>query len=84
MAQVKLLWILGDLIGIPISVWGFILNIDNVKSAVIALLAIIYIMCRIYFYVIQKKQAVRKEELEIWQRQMDKYERQQKLKGNSF
>lgn len=82
MAQAKLVWLLIDFLGIPISLLGFILNLDNVKSAVIALVALIYLMCRIYFYVVQKKQAVREKELELWHKEIDKEERKRKM-GNS-
>lgn len=81
MAQAKLMWLIADYLGIPLAFWGFIINLDNVKSAVIALLAIIYLMLRIYYYAVQKKQAVRKEELEIWQREQDKVDRQNKHKS---
>lgn len=78
MAYAKYMWILLDFIGLPTAVYGFILNMDNVKSSVIGLLAIIYLMCRIYFYVVEKKQAVRKKEFELWNLLMDKMDRLKK------
>lgn len=76
MGQAKIMWLLlADFIGIPTSIYGFILNLDNVKSAVIALLAIIYLMVRIFFYVVQKKQAVREKEFQLWNLDMDKQDR---------
>lgn len=65
-AQVKLLWFLLDaVIGIPVTILGIFANLDNFKSLLIGALAICYAIVRIYFTVIQKKQAVRKEEIEI-------------------
>jgi len=78
-----MLWAVGDIIGIPMSVWGFILNIDNVKSAIIALLVIVYLMVRLYFYVVQKKQAVREKEYDLWFREMSKQEHQRKIKRDN-
>jgi len=84
MAQIKLVWILIDFLGVPLSLFGFIINLDNVKSTLIALLALIYLMCRVYFYVVQKEQAVREKELKLWHDEMDKFERQQKMKSKSL
>jgi len=84
MGQVKLVWILIDFLGVPLSLFGFIVNIDNIKSSIIAILAMIYLMCRVYFYIVQKKQAVREKDLKLWHDEMDKYERQQKMKSKSL
>lgn len=75
MAQAKIMWIIADYLGIPLAFWGFILNVDNIKSAVIALLAIIYLMLRIYYYAIQKRQAVKEKEYQLWSLEMDKQDR---------
>lgn len=66
MAIIKL-WVLMliDLLCIPLSIYGFILNMDNIKSSTIALISLIYLLWRLYFMVIQKKQAVRQKEIEI-------------------
>ena len=79
MAHAKMLWQICDIIGIPVAIYGFIINIDNIKSSVIALLVICYLLVRLYFYVIQKKQAVREKELELWHKLMDKEERKKKM-----
>ena len=79
MAHTKMLWFICDIIGIPFSIYGFIINIDNIKSSVIALLVICYLLVRLYFYVVQKKQAVREKELELWHKQIDKEERIRKM-----
>jgi len=54
-----------------------------VKSAIIALLVIVYLMVRLYFYVVQKKQAVREKEYDLWFREMDKHDRQKKIKRDN-
>ncbi len=75
-AQAKLLWFITDLIGWPVAILGIVANLDNIKSAIIAILAIAYLMARLYFYFLQKKQAVREKEYELWNKEMDKKERQ--------
>jgi hypothetical protein len=81
MAHAKILWLVADIIGIPMTILGFILNIDNVKSAFIAMIVIIYLMIRLYYYVIQKKQAVRQKELELKSQSIDLWFKEQtKLK----
>lgn len=84
MAQAKILWLLADIIGIPMTILGFILNLDNVKSALIAMLAIIFLMIRLYYYVVQKKQAVREKEIELKSQEITLWFREQeKLKAQS-
>jgi hypothetical protein len=84
MAQAKMLWLICDIIGIPVSIYGFIINIDNIKSSVIALLVIIYLMVRLYFYVIQKKQAVKQKDIELKSQLIDLWRKeQQKLKDQA-
>jgi hypothetical protein len=78
MANAKLVWMLMDFLGIPLTLLGIIANLDNVKSAILAILGIIYLMVRIYFYVIQKQQAVREKEYELWNKEQDKIDRIQK------
>lgn len=71
----KIGWLIADWIGIPLSLLGIVINMDNIKSAVIAMLAMIYLMLRIYFYFIQKQQAVREKEIDLWFREQDKQDR---------
>jgi hypothetical protein len=76
----KIGWLIADWIGIPLSLLGIVINMDNVKSTVIALLAMIYLMLRIYFYFVQKQQAVREKEIDLWFREQDKQDRINKNK----
>lgn len=71
----KIGWLIADWLGIPLSLLGIVVNIDNIKSTVIALIAIIYLMIRTYFYFVQKQQAVREKEIELWHKMQDKQER---------
>jgi hypothetical protein len=64
MAEAKLAAILLNLIGIPLCFIAFIQNLDNVKSAVLFMCALTFILIRIYFFVIWAKQKTRKNELE--------------------
>lgn len=80
MAQVKWAIILADIFGIPISLLGIVANMDNIKSAIIAILAIAYLCCRMFYYVVQKKQAIRDKEYDLWNREQDKIERMEKRK----
>lgn len=80
MAQAKMIWLLCDFFGIPLSILGIIANLDNVKSAIIAVLGISYLMVRMYFYVTKAKQDVRDKEFELWHKEMDKNEREEKIK----
>lgn len=80
MAQAKIVWLILDFLGIPITILGILTNMDNVKSAILAILGISYVMCRMYFYVVKSKQSVREKELELWDKEMNKFEREQKLK----
>lgn len=75
MAQIKWAVWLADLLGISTTLLGFISNIDNVKSAILFILALTYMMFRIYFYVVQRKQAVREKDLDLWHKETDKQER---------
>lgn len=80
MAQVKMIWIICDILGIPITLLGIVSNIDNIKSAILAILAISYLMLRGYYYWLEKKQKVRKTELELWHLEQDKQDRINKNK----
>ena len=76
----KIGWIIIDWLGIPLSLLGIYLNLDNVKSAIIAILAIIYLMLRTWFYFIKNNQAVREKEYDLWHRELDKIEREEQRK----
>ncbi len=79
MAQVKMIWLICDIFGIPITCLGIVANIDNIKSVILAILGIAYLMVRGYYFMVQKEQAVREKELDLWHREMDKEERIKKM-----
>jgi hypothetical protein len=84
MAHAKMIWLWCDIIGIPGSVYAFILNLDNVKSSIIALLMIVYLMLRIYYYAVQKRQSVREKELDLRSKSVDVWHKEQgKMKHES-
>lgn len=71
MAETKLAAILLNLLGIPLCFISFMQNIDNVKSAVLFILAVCFLMFRIYFFVIWAKQKTRRNELELQKMEQD-------------
>lgn len=80
MAQAKIVWFILDFLGIPITILGIIANMDNIKSAILAILGITYLMCRMYFYVIKSKQSIREKDLDLWHKEADKSEREERIK----
>lgn len=64
MAETKFVALILNLIGVPLCFIAFWDNIDNVKSAVIFIVALTFLMIRIYFYVIWAKQKTEKQKLE--------------------
>jgi uncharacterized membrane protein YfcA len=83
MVTAKFLWNLGDMLGIPGAILGIIANLDNIKSTILAVLLIIYFMIRLYYLFVEKKQAARKRDYELWNLEMDKQERADKMKKAS-
>lgn len=81
MAQAKMIWLICDFFGIPLSILGILANMDNIKSAIIAVLGISYLMVRMYFYVTKAKQDVRDKELDLWHKEMDKNDREEDRKN---
>ena len=81
MAQIKLMWLLCDFLGIPVTILGIATNIDNVKAAILAVLGIAYLCVRGYYFIKQKDQAVREKEIELWHKEQDKKERKHKQNG---
>jgi hypothetical protein len=80
MAQIKWTLILCDMLGIPVAFLGIISNMDNIRSTILFIVGLIYIMTRLYFFVIQRGQAVRQKEIELWHQEQDKIERIEKKK----
>lgn len=71
MAETKIAAILLNLIGIPLCFISFLSNLDNIKSAVLFLCALCFILIRMYFFVIWAKQKTRKQEYELRQLERD-------------
>lgn len=71
MAQTKLILLFfTDILGISSTLLGWISNIDNVKSAILFILGVIYLSARAYFYIRRQMIQLRKE---IWeQREREK------------
>jgi hypothetical protein len=80
MAHTKTLWLIADIFGVPTSFLGIWLNIDNIKSVIIAILAICYLMLRAYYFWKQKEQSLREKEYELWNKEMDKQEREERMR----
>ncbi len=83
MATAKFLWGLGDWLGIPGAILGIVNNLDNIKSAILAILLIMYFMIRIYYLVVEKKQAAKKREYELKHLELDLQERMLKIKNQT-
>ena len=85
MGQTKIMWLLlADILGIPITILGFVFNLDNTKSAILFLVGLGYILTRWYFYAVQKKQAVKQKDMELKSQSIDLWFREQeKLKAQS-
>lgn len=77
MAETKFAVLILNLIGVPLCFIAFWDNIDNVKSAVIFIVALTFLLIRIYFYVIWAKQKTEKQRMENERLKMEntKYER---------
>lgn len=80
MAQVKLVWLICDMFGIPLTILGIIANLDNIKSAIIAILAIAYLMVSAYYRFRRMAQNDREKELDLWHKEQDKIDRINKNK----
>lgn len=80
MATLKWSLIIADILGIPIWMIGIVSNMDNIRSAILFILGLMYVMTRMYFFVIQKKQAIREKEIDLWNKEQDKQDRIKKSK----
>jgi predicted membrane channel-forming protein YqfA (hemolysin III family) len=81
MAQIKLMWLVCDILGVPVTILGIIANMDNIKSLILFLLGIIYLCARGYYFIKQKEQEVKKTDIDIWHAEQDKQERMNKKNG---
>lgn len=75
MAQIKIAWLIVELLGWPLTVLGIVVNFDNLKSVILFIIALSFLMVRMYYYVVQKKQSVRDKELDLWSKEQDKIDR---------
>lgn len=80
MAQIKWALILADLLGIPFYLMGIVENMGNIRSAILFIVGLTYIMFRMYFFVVQRRQAVRDKDIDIWNKEQDMQERISKNK----
>lgn len=64
MAETKFAAILLNLIGIPLCFLSFWQNLDNVKSAVLFMCALCFILIRMYFFVVWARQKTERGKLE--------------------
>lgn len=64
MAETKFVALILNLIGVPLCFIAFFDNINNIKSAVIFIVALTFLMIRMYFYVIWAKQKTEKQRME--------------------
>lgn len=80
MAQIKWALILADLLGIPFYLLGIAENFGNIRSAILFIVGLTYIMFRMYFYVVQRRQAIRDKDIDLWHKEQDKEDRINKNK----
>lgn len=71
MAETKFALIIFNLLGVPVFILGFLANLDNIKSAILFLLGLVYMLIQIYFNVVWARQKTRMRELDIQQKEKD-------------
>lgn len=82
MAESKILaWII-NLIGIPAAVFGYISNPDNIKSTILFIFGLSFIMLRGYFFFVERRQRQREKEIDLWHKEQDKQDRINSMKKN--
>lgn len=64
MAETKFAALILNLIGIPLCFISFLDNIGTIKSAVLFMCALCFLLIRMYFFVIWAKQKTEKQQLE--------------------
>ena len=74
-------WKFVNLVGLPAYILGVWFNLDNIKSAVLFILGLIYAMIKVYYLRIEKDQNTRDKELDLWHKEQDKEERINKKNG---
>lgn len=81
MAQIKWALLICDILGIPTTILGIAANLNNVRSTILFFVALLYLMCRTYFYVVKQKQSVREKDIELWHKEQDKQDRIKNIKS---
>lgn len=71
MADIKAaLWI-ANFLGIPLSVFAFLLYIETWKGNIIFALSVIYLIARIYFYIQKNIREIRMKDIHIKDKEID-------------
>lgn len=84
MEAAKIGWfLLSYMVGVPLYIYAFIRNIESVKSTVLFILAVIFLLVRMYYYVKKNNQALREKEYDLWEREENKRFRQHTEERNS-
>lgn len=76
MAETKIILFLANWIGYPLYIFAFISNLDNVKSTILFICAVLFFMVRTYFYIIKSKQSVREKEFDLKEKELTVMERE--------
>lgn len=76
MAETKIILFLANWIGYPLYIFAFISNLDNVKSTILFICAVLFFMVRTYFYIIKSKQSVREKEFDLKEKELNAMERE--------
>ncbi len=71
MAESKIVFFILNMLLPPMYIYAFIVNIDNVKSTILFILAVIFSSVRFYFWVLKEQQMKRKREMELEQQEKD-------------
>lgn len=73
MAESKVIITILNLVLYPLYGYTLFINFDNIKGWILTALAVVFAIVRIYFYVVQKKQAIREKEYHL--RELDRKDR---------
>ena len=65
MAHSKMLAILLNFVGVPLYIYAYIVNMDNIKSTILFIVALIITMLRTFFWIIRVQQNNRMKEIQI-------------------
>jgi hypothetical protein len=79
MAEIKIGLMIAYLIGIPISVFSFIANLDTWKSTALFIMVMIYWMGMIWFGFRTKSRREKKEKMELRKQELDLWHEEEKV-----